>query len=1017
MAGKTYFNFIIIIKYFLFLPCLSLDDQVVLKNSLVFQRVSSRSWAINSDAVTFSRALDLTRMVDLITHLVVAAETFAQECQLLAEKSPSITEFVIPSQQELRVPIYRLSPTKVPMREALKSCELMGGHLPEIVSATALNEFKRFMTAKDLPFAPAGIRWNEDELRFVFRSDGKDASDAITMISGASMEFGGYLSSYYDTYRHITDKEGINKGLSTNNLLMYRMTPSTANGVTISVATNADQASTDYIVCQIPNLSPPATLISAFGSAICEREEPVIKNLTISICLELDAILQLESGDISDGPKLYVNSSNIGLGSHHRSKRAAIIVPALASFIGKAALFGTGGVAAANIVSSSIYREAPLSWFGILLAKIFGFASQSDFMMTLQAIEENTRQISALKVDVQEISEITNKLVHHVNNLTILFQEQSQALLDYFVVQDLKDQIKTSLLQIQISGLKIVGALDDTIHGRLNPYIMPQAELEALARSFQKEHNIVLSTERTSVVTSLVRAGNKLHILMRTPIRDAQNYFTFYRVDPIPFFVNNTAFMPEVDIKYFGITSSNMDYAVISPEEFQQCLATPGDCQISAMRRPISPAEHCVVNDWIMPQPSCPVKEVKLTSPFMKMIGNKTIYSVADTYTVLINCFDPKTAEPMRSLLQLHGQGTAILQPRCTIKLNDGKTYHVSPPAPRTVELHESNMLQILHHMKPQEILNISWNIKAPAMPLLSPHKLTQLPDSPFLKQLQDRLSSSNQVAIGIQLICILVTIFSVVGFILCCCKPIRLWCRSCLLCQTPDNWYNRITKKPGGFWNSRFTKWSFKGFPSAPPPPGYQSPIIRYPQPAPWQHGDGDQHFVLPTPKIVAYTASPDDEEAYVMMRERAHNRDDMSSSVDRQSDASILTKMRRINDEITSTLQRADSHTNLTNDMANLTLNDYHSARGSMSNVSNISMGSAATLPSSISSIMRRPIAEEPAIELRRMENSPFSRQNSMPSLVPSNPQTPRHARRGSMTPQQAAALLVQEALQNQQ
>jgi hypothetical protein len=286
-------------------------------------------------------------------------------------------------------------------------------------------------------------------------------------------------------------------------------------------------------------------------------------------------------------------------------------------------------------------------------------------------------------------------------------------------------------------------------------------------------------------------------------------------VTPIPYFINDTAWIPVTDINYFGIAANNLNYAMLTSDEFQQCLTMPGKCQISAMRTPITPGDHCVIKDWTQSKSHCPLKEVKLRSPFMKVYGNKTVYSVADTYTVLVNCFEEKKSpDPyVKSYVTLHGQGTAILMPKCTLKLNDGRTYHTSPPAPKTITLHESNLLRVLNFVKPQEIINISMES------LKDLHEIPFLHLSPMSSSIQEEII--NELTVGKTIALVIQILGAITGIILlasCLCfnKHIRLWFRSWCLLQTADRWVTKMDTSAGTFMGKKFQKWSYKT-PSAP--------------------------------------------------------------------------------------------------------------------------------------------------------------------------------------------------------
>jgi len=819
MAGKNcnillniYFNILI-----LFLLFSGSNGLVTLKHSLIFEQLNSRPIPVNSDAINFHRKLDLSPISDLVTSLLVSMSTFEQECNLIQQRSITLDKVKTIDANGPKY-TFEIQPDKRLPHEGVTFCANKGGIIPEIRDDYSFDQVYELMTKNSLSLIPAGIRFDSDLGEYVFRSDGHAVRPLIKDLAKHSkyVHYGGAFDKNNYTSYHLLHPQNHqwHRDGSIKAVPIYKW--DNYSNIAIMMGNHHDlEKSPSKTICAFPNYVEPPKIVSAYSATLCERYLPSLRNQTVITATELGALLQFQLSPSARGNSITT-----------RTKRAAvplIIAGALAVPL------------AANVISSAINGGAPLSWMGTAMAKIFGLAETSEFERPLQAILENSKHIEDLRVNIQELANITNTLVTRVNNLTYHLTQQSRAYVDYFIMEDLRSQLQTALLSIQVSGIKVISAIEDTYRGLLSPYILSQSELEQLAAKYKQQQRLTLETQRSQIKTALTRANNSLYVMITVPILDDSSYFTIYRVTPMPLFLNGSALIPEADLQYFAVNAQQSEYTVLTQDEMQQCMSRPSACQTTAVKQPIQPPDHCVIQDWLSLGPaSCPLVHSNLRSPLVKQFANKTLYSVAGSIQVIINCYKHLSHLTGAQTVFLSGQGEAELPPRCTIRLNDGKTQK-SPPRYEEVNLTDSKLLDILHHVKPGVSLNLS--LLSPELIPLKPVSLTPWTENKAPSIIESMRSPTDHVTFVIRFLAIAGFIVAILGCCLCNSKN-RLWLRSCCQLQTSDAWFSRMLSKKSRA-GKRFRYWSTKHHHEAhaatrsgahaPPtaPPAY-SPIVK---------------------------------------------------------------------------------------------------------------------------------------------------------------------------------------------
>ena len=133
--------------------------------------------------------------------------------------------------------------------------------------------------------------------------------------------------------------------------------------------------------------------------------------------------------------------------------------------------------------------------------------------------------------------------------------------------------------------------------------------------------------------------NNELYIQIEIPIIQENNLFNFYQIKPIPIFTGNLTLIQETDATAIAISKTGSDYAVVTTEEFDNCINRPWKCHISTPIIPMSQNSHCVASTYVTQELKCPIIETEeKIQPFFQIDGNLMIYSVPHETRLYVKC-------------------------------------------------------------------------------------------------------------------------------------------------------------------------------------------------------------------------------------------------------------------------------------------------------------------------------------------------------------------------------------------
>ena len=323
-----------------------------------------------------------------------------------------------------------------------------------------------------------------------------------------------------------------------------------------------------------------------------------------------------------------------------------------------------------------------------------------------------------------------------------------------------------------------------------SPYALSEGELKSMSHKY-KLQNIHLSDDISLIHTSAHLVNGSIFLIFQVPIMEEANNFYLYKITPMPLFLNNNSFMPNIDTNYVALSTHQTEYSIISHDEYRQCYGKHL-CTAHDIRRPINKQSHCVVQTFFADKPICMVKNSTDSKPFYKLYGNDLFYSVKEMTPLHLRCPQRKTTTFTPHLVELKGQGQAIIAHGCTGTLpNDFKFTTLAKTT--HVQLQSSPFMNLMNELPDITSINIFPTLPQP----LDKHIFTlrNITDN-SLSNIWDQLTKpTDNLAHFVRFIAIVLVITTIALFLCCCSKTIRLWFKTCIFWKNPKEWW---TKKKG---------------------------------------------------------------------------------------------------------------------------------------------------------------------------------------------------------------------------
>ena len=506
---------------------------------------------------------------------------------------------------------------------------------------------------------------------------------------------------------------------------------------------------------------------------ICEKENPVKRFTTM---------LNNKQSILTLWPNIEVRKYNKNL----RNKRS---IPLWATTMGV-----TGGI---NVVTSIFTGDAPLSWFGEIIGSIFGLQTSKESQQQLKLLQQTAATVDKLAINQKDLIIAINAANERVTKYTKYVLSSHRATSVKLMEQDLRAMIRHLHVLIEATLQKFANILVAAMSEVISPYAITAGEIKKIAHEVTTTKKIEISTDPRDYRMKAVIANNSLSIIFETPILDQSQLYHFYRVKPMPIFIQNRTFMPEIDAEYIAISHSGSEYISISTDEFSRCTNNPRKCYVTNPVIPLTSDAVCTMVTYRDMKMMCPLIETKIPpSPTMHIKDNKVIYSVPEETTMFARCNNHDTFTPDQASFKITGMGQIAFRSSCTITLPDGSHF-------KTPTLYPSENIK---ELKLYDLLNIQPVMTNVTLRFLPPPQLEEVVpvslsfDDISLPSMEDlKLETFHPVRIIPFIIRLGFTIVVILAIIAVCysCRYTILQCCCSFCCNPPTNYTNADRYSP----------------------------------------------------------------------------------------------------------------------------------------------------------------------------------------------------------------------------
>ena len=382
-----------------------------------------------------------------------------------------------------------------------------------------------------------------------------------------------------------------------------------------------------------------------------------------------------------------------------RSRRA---LPALPAGL---PLMIAGG--AANVIYSLAEGGAPLSWTGDALSSIFGLATTSQIKTLRETMEDQGKSIATLQFNQQNIDKMIKQVVDEVHNttkeLTALVLSQQMGVAMKAAEEDIKSINRQLTANNDVTMLRFANILTAARLGKVSPFIISQAELDEQAIKAKREKDVTLDTNMNNIKVTIIVIENQIQLFFNIPVMDDDRLFTFYKITPLPHFQNNATYIPKIDATYIAISAENSEYHTVDADEFNRCIDIPQECKVASPANHLTDSSHCVIRTYMTSQISCPLVESTIPKrPFIRSIGNHTIFSVPESTSIFIKCKNMWTTNSYQDTnTVIKGMGDITFRPGCVITLPDGSKWD-TPDIHPLIQMTENMPMYSPYNTMPQ---------------------------------------------------------------------------------------------------------------------------------------------------------------------------------------------------------------------------------------------------------------------------------------------------------------------------
>ena len=175
-------------------------------------------------------------------------------------------------------------------------------------------------------------------------------------------------------------------------------------------------------------------------------------------------------------------------------------------------------VATANVVSSTVTGDAPLSWLGEAIGYLLGFPTKNS--PEFKQIARNAKNIETLSINQKSIHQTLQYFSKRLSSFGTQLMKTLKAQATLSMEQDLKHMIQHMQGIQQMTLLKYANVLMAGQLGKTSPYAISNKELLAQRQKLREEKGIIITDKIEDTRSTIGILNNTIQILIQVPILD-----------------------------------------------------------------------------------------------------------------------------------------------------------------------------------------------------------------------------------------------------------------------------------------------------------------------------------------------------------------------------------------------------------------------------------------------------------------------------------------------------------------
>jgi hypothetical protein len=432
-----------------------------------------------------------------------------------------------------------------------------------------------------------------------------------------------------------------------------------------------------------------------------------------------------------------------------------------------------------------------------MIAGISGFAVGSTTTLLIDSlrsdkskkgIDENqitilrrlATDMKSIKIDQQQTAGVLNNVIDRLQLFEMQILGRFDGVTSITMAMDLKGLNQQLQTVAQMTLLKYNAAVMAAVDGRTSPYVLPQKELDGIVQKAQRNKQVTLSHDLNAIRTLVSIENNTIVFYLEVPIVDAKKEFNLYTVTPLPIFMNNGTYLPNLDSNHIAINNDGDKFTTLNELQLSACLDTPPRCESNTAITPIRNAISCVGTSYITDAQACPLYQTTSAPvPRFYFFDDVMVYSTpADTSIYIVCQPAPGQTSQRDQTISLRGYGLHQLAPACSLTLPDGTTHQTPTKTVNVTEVGSQLFREIFQQPQPDpEVVYID---RTPVFSNMPRAKITlesgeDIVD--FTRRLTDGFHPATVTANTAQTVLIVIVIFAILALCyfcrhrFCCCK------------------------------------------------------------------------------------------------------------------------------------------------------------------------------------------------------------------------------------------------------